>query len=91
MLARKRVSAALDVLHVVGVDAVRVQDLVLGLAEVVADRADHADVREVAGRQREVHGRAAEHPLALAEGGLDRVEGDRSNHGHRHGGREASE
>ena len=55
------------------------EHLVLRLAEVVADRADHADVGEEARRQREVHGGAAERALALAEGRLDRVEGDRSD------------
>ena len=55
------------------------------LAEVVADRADDAHVVEERGGQGEVHGRAAEHPLALAERRLDGVEGDRSDHGDRHG------
>ena len=61
-----------------------VQHRVLVVAEVVAHRADHAHVGEEARREREVHGRAAEHPLALAEGRLDRVEGDRSHHREAH-------
>ena len=56
------------------------------VAEVVADRPDHADVGEEARRQREVHGRAAEHALALAERRLDGVERDRSDDGEAHGG-----
>jgi hypothetical protein len=58
---------------------VPVERLVLGLAEVVAHRSHRADLREEAGRQREVHRRAAERALALAERRLDRVEGDRSH------------
>ena len=63
------------------------QHVELGLAEVVADRPDHAYLVEEGRRQREVHGRAAEHPLALAERGLDRVEGDGSDDGYWHGRR----
>ena len=55
------------------------------LAEVVADRADDADLVEERGGQREVHGGAAEHPLALAERRLDGVVGDRSDDGDWHG------
>ena len=76
--------AALDLLDAVGVDAAVVQDGVLLVAEVVADRADDVDVGEEARGQREVHGGAAEHPLALAEGRLDRVEGDRSDYSQAH-------
>ena len=47
---------------------------------------DHAHVGEEARRQREVHGGAAEHALALPEGRLDRVEGDRSDHNEAHSG-----
>jgi hypothetical protein len=61
-----------------------VQHRVLGVAEVVADRADDAHVGEEARREREVDGRAAEHPLALSEGCLDRVEGDRSDYNKAH-------
>ena len=79
--------AARDVLDVVGdrrrACAGRARLLV---AEVVADRADDADLVEERRGQREVGGRAAEHPLALAERGLDGVEGDRSDHGEAHGG-----
>ena len=49
-----------------------------------------AHVGEEAGGEREVHGRAAEHALALAEGRLDRVERDRSDHDEAHSGGEAS-
>ncbi len=56
----------------------------LGLAEVVADRADRPHLGEEAGGQREVHGGAAEHPLALPERGLDRVKRDRSHYRQRH-------
>src|SRR5207249_9799965 len=66
------------------------QDAVLGLPEVVAGRSDDAHVGEERGGQREVHGGAAEHALALAEGCRDRVEGDRSNDGDAHGTREPS-
>ena len=53
----------------------------LGLAEVIAHGADDADLLEEGGGQREVHGGAAEHPLALAERRLDGVVGDRSDNG----------
>ena len=56
----------------------------LGLAEVVAHRADHAHLVEERRRQREVHGGAAEHPLALPERRLDGVKGDRSDDGDGH-------
>jgi hypothetical protein len=82
--------ATLDVLDVVGVHAARVEHLVLGLAEVVADRADDAHVAEERRGQGEVHGGAAEHALAIPEGSLHRVEGDRSNHNHAHAVAEAS-
>jgi hypothetical protein len=78
------------VLDVVGVHAVGAQHLVLGLAEVVADGPDHAHVAEVGGGQREVHGGAAEHALALPEGRRDRVKGDRSHYDHAHAAGEAS-
>ena len=55
-------------------------------AEVVADRADHPDLGEEAGGEREVDGRAAEHPLALAERRADGVERDRADDGEGHGG-----
>ena len=45
---------------------------------------DHAHVGEEARGQREVHGGAAEHALALPEGGLDRVEGDGSDYHEAH-------
>ncbi len=54
------------------------------LAEVLPDRPDHAHVVEEGGGQGEVDGGAAEHPLALAEGRLDGVIGDRSDHGDGH-------
>ena len=49
------------------------------VAEVVADRADDADLVEERRRKREVRGGAAEHPLALAERRLDRVERERAD------------
>ena len=58
---------ALDVLDVVGHDAVAAEHLVLRLAEVVAHRAHRPHLGEEARRQREVHGGAAERALALAE------------------------
>ena len=64
--------AALDVLDVVGVDVAAVQDGVLVVAEVVADRADDADLVEERRGEREVDGGAAEHALALAVRGLAR-------------------
>src|SRR6201999_639869 len=72
--------AAVDLLDAVGVDAALVEDGVLLVAEVVADRADHVHVREERSGQREVHRGAAEHALALAERRLYRVERDRSHH-----------
>jgi hypothetical protein len=54
--------AAGDVLDVADVDAAAAQHVELGLAEVVADRADDAHVVEERGGEREVHGGAAEHP-----------------------------
>jgi hypothetical protein len=78
------------VLDVVGVHAVTLEHGVLLLAEVVAHRADHPDVGEVAGREREVNGRAAQRSLAVAEGRLDRVERDRSHHHEAHAAAEAS-
>ena len=60
--------AAGDVLDVVGDHAAVVQDGVLGLAEVVADRADDARLGEERRGEREVHGGAAEQPVALAGG-----------------------
>ena len=54
------------------------------VAEVVADRADDADVGEEARREREVHGGAAEHALALPERGAHAVEGDRADDGQGH-------
>ena len=78
------------VLYVVGVDPVPVQHLVLLLAEVIADRAHHAYVREVARREREVHGGTTEHALALAKRGLDGVEGNRADHYEAHAAAEAS-
>ena len=54
------------------------------LAEVVADDAHHRDVGEEARREREVGRRSAEHPFALSERGLERVEGDGSDDGDGH-------
>ena len=61
------------------------QDVELGLAEVVADRPDDPHVVEERGGQREVGGRAAEHPLADAERRLHGVKGDRTDDGDAHG------
>ena len=47
------------------------------VAEVGADAADDVNLVEERRREREVRGGAAEHPLALAERRLDRVERDR--------------
>ena len=76
--------AARDVLDVVGDHAAVAQHLVLGLGEVVPDGTDHAGLGEEGGREREVHGRAAEQAVALAELGLDGVKGDGTDDGERH-------
>ena len=54
-------------------------------AEVLPDRSDHPHLGEEARREREVHGRAPEHPLPLAERGAHGIEGDRADDGQRHG------
>jgi hypothetical protein len=77
--------AAGDPLDVAGLDSAGAQQLEMLVAEVVADWADDVNGREEAGGEGEVHGRAAQHPLALAEGRADAVEGDRTDHGQRHG------
>ena len=61
--------AAGDPLDVGDVHSTRAQQLDVLVAEVVAHRSDHVHIREEAGREREVHGRAAEHALALPERG----------------------
>jgi hypothetical protein len=76
--------AARHVLDVVGDHAARVQRGVLLVAEVVADRPDHAGVGEERGGEREVHRRAPEHPVALPGLGLDGVERNGSDDGQRH-------
>ncbi len=86
--AQKNVSPAGDMLDVADVDPAGAQHVELGLAEVVADRADDAHLVEERGGQREMHGGAAEHSLALAKRRLDRVEGDRSDDCDRHAGRQ---
>ena len=43
-----------------------------------------ANVGEEARREREMHGRAAQHPLPLAERGADAVERDGADNGQRH-------
>src|SRR5207245_2796239 len=77
--------AAGHVLDVVGHHPTLLKHRVLLLAEVVANRPDDPRLDEEARREGEVHGGAAEHPLAVAEGSLDRVEGDRSNYYEAHG------
>ena len=77
--------AAGHALDVGDVHAAAAQHRELLLAEVIADGADDAHLVEEGRRQREVHGGAAEHPLALAERRLDGVVGDRSDHGDWHG------
>jgi len=76
--------AALDVLDVLGVDVAAVQDGVLVGAEVVADRADDANLVEERGGEREMDGSAAEHALAPAVRGLHGVIGNRSDNGDTH-------
>ena len=68
------------------IDAARARTSSL-VGEVVADGADDVHVVEERRGEREVGGGAAEHPLALAERGLDGVEGDGSDDGEAHGGR----
>ena len=63
------------------------EDRVLGLGEVVADRPHGQRVREEGGREREVHGRATEHLVPLARMRLDSVERDGTDDGERHGGK----
>jgi hypothetical protein len=63
-------AAALHALDVVGVHPAAVEHVVLVVAEVVADRADDAHLGEEARGQREVHGGAAEHAVALPNGVL---------------------
>ena len=74
-----------DALDVGDVDAARAQQRELLLAEVLADGAHDADLVEEGRCEREVHGRAAEHPLAFPEGRLDGVIGDRSDDCDGHG------
>ena len=76
VLAGPEEGLAGDVLDVADIDAAASQDVELGLAEVIADRADDADLIEEGGGQREVHGGAAEHAGALAERRLNGVVGD---------------
>ena len=63
-------------LDVVGRDAASVEDAELLVAEVLADDAHDAHVREEARREREMGGRAPEQAITLAERSLDRVERD---------------
>jgi hypothetical protein len=79
--------AAGHVLDVVRVHAAAAEDLVLGLGEVVAHRADDADVGEEAGGEREVGGGSAQHPVALAEGRANGIKGDRSDYHEAHAAR----
>ena len=65
-----------DALDVGDIHAAAAQHIELGLAEVIAHGADDADPIEERGGQREVHGGAAEHALALAKRRLDGVIGD---------------
>jgi hypothetical protein len=83
--------AARDVLDVVGDHAALVQHRVLAVAEVVADRADHAGLGQERGGQGEVHRGAPEQPVAAAHGRLDGVERDRSHDGQRHRPQQRSE
>ena len=73
------------------IDAAVVQDGVLGVAEVVPDRADDAGLGEERGGEREVHGRAAQQAVALAGLRLDGVEGDGSDDGERHKAQQSGE
>ncbi len=76
--------ATLDVLDVVRDHAPAVQHGVLVLAEVVADRPDDAHLMKERRGEREMDGGAAEHPLAAAVRGLDRVIRDRSDNSDTH-------
>ena len=58
------------------IDAAPLEDVELLGVEVVADRPDHPDLGEEARREAEVDGRAAQHPLALAEGRTHGIERD---------------
>jgi hypothetical protein len=78
------------VLDVIRVHTVAVQDVVLGVAEVVAHRANHADVAELGSSEREMHGGPAERAVTLAKRSLDRVKRDRTDHYQAHGLAQAS-
>ena len=73
-----------DALDVGRVDALGVEAVELVRAEVVADDADDAHVREHARRDREVRRGTAEDALAAAERRLERVERDRADDGDGH-------
>ena len=83
-----RFTKALDV---VGHDSTVVEDGVLLLGEVVADGPDDAGLGEKRGREREVHGGAAQKAVALARLGLDGVKGNGSDYGERHKAHEGSD
>jgi hypothetical protein len=68
--------AALDPLDVLRDDAASLEHRELLGAEVLADRPDHANLREEAGGEAEMHRGAAQHPLALAEGRAHGIERD---------------
>ena len=78
--------AARDVLDVVGDGAARAQDGELVGAEVVPDGADGAHLVEERRGEREVGGSSAEHAVARPRGGLDRIEGERSDDREAHSG-----
>ena len=81
---QKKVSPPATCSTSLDVHAAATEHLQLGLAEVVADRADDPHVVEERGGEGEMGGGATEHPCAFSERGLDGIERDRANDGHRH-------
>ena len=75
---------AVGVLDAARVDAARGEHVFVLGGEIVAHDGDDAHLGEVAGGEREIGGRAAENLLALAEGGLEGIEGHRADYEDRH-------
>ena len=73
--------AARHHLEVAGVDPAPFEHRPLALTEVVTHDSNQPYLSEVAGRERKVHGRAAEHALTHSEGSGDAVECDRADDG----------
>jgi len=76
MPCQKKVLPSGDSLDVLGDHASPLERRELIRAEIVAHRPHYPNLGEEAGREREVHGGAAEHALALSERRAHGVEGD---------------